>query len=92
MKSTKRINPRRIPVSQADINKAKEEVRHEAAAYAFAIMFSVLRDKHEASIDELQQFWREVTELSQSISEDRVSVSDLLHVLKEEAGIVLLKK
>ena len=85
----KKNNPRNIPVSLADLKRAKQEAMNEAVTLAFAVMFSVLRDKHNASNEELQYFWREVEDLSESVSEGRVNCADLLHTLREEAGIFL---
>lgn len=84
---SKRVNPRRRPLTMADLERAKEATYNEAVRYAMAIMFTVLCDKHNASDEELQQFWREVGELSDSVSRGYVSVSDLLHTLRVERGI-----
>lgn len=83
----KKINPRRVPVTLYDLERAKKEAMTEAVIAAYTIMFSVLLDKHAAPIVELQQLWDEVEELSDSIQKGYVNISDLRHALKEEAGI-----
>lgn len=83
----RRINPRRRPATMADINRAKDIAQSEAIRYAMAIMLTVLCDKHNASDDELRQYWREVGELSDSVSRGYVSVADLLYTLRVERGI-----
>lgn len=88
-KQPKKLNPRRRPVNAADVLRAKEEAKDEATTLAFAIMFTILRDKHNVSNDRLRQFWGEVEELSASIAEGYVSVTDLLHTMQVEAGIFL---
>lgn len=83
----KKTNPRRKPATQADVERAKKQAQTEAVSYAMAIFFTVLFDKHNATPEELQVFWKEVTELSDSISKGYVNISDLRHVLREEYGI-----
>jgi len=80
-------NPRRRPASMADVERAKKAAHTEAIGYAMTIFFTVLFDKHEATKDELQQFWYEVNELSDSIAQGYVSVSDLRSVLNREYDI-----
>lgn len=89
MSSKKKINPRRKPVNMADVNKAKSEAVSEAIETAWAIFFTVMRDKEGYGVKRLQRIWGEVNELSDSISKGYVNVSDLANTLKEEAGIVL---
>lgn len=45
MGKTKKVNPNKRPATQADIRKAKREATSEAINFAWAIMFTVLRDK-----------------------------------------------
>ena len=86
---SKKINPRRRPATQADISKAKREAQSQTINYAWAIFFTVLRDKHGFGKQRLAQVWKEVNELSDSIAKGYVNVKDLMHVLDEEADVVL---
>lgn len=72
-----RKNPNRIPVSKADIQRAKKEIVSDAVLAAQVIMFSVLRDKEGVSIEDLNKIWKEVEYLSDSISKGYVSIKDL---------------
>ena len=85
----KKINPRRKPATQADISKAKREAQTQAINYAWAIFFSVLRDKEGFGKIRLSRVWSEVNELSDSIAKGYVNVKDLMRVLAEEANVVL---
>lgn len=85
----KRVNPRRRPATLADVEKAKKQAQSEAVKYAWAIMFSVLRDKEGWGIVRLKRLWDEVEDLSDSIEKGYVSVRDLLDTLEEEIGAVL---
>lgn len=83
----KKVNPRRQPVTMADLNKAKEEAMLLSVKYAWAIIFTVLRDKEEMEIEQLNRIWQEVSNLSDSVAKGYVSITDLLHTLEKEADI-----
>lgn len=87
--SGKRVNPRRRPATLADVEKAKKQAQSEAVKYAWAIMFSVMRDKEGWGVVRLKRLWDEVEDLSDSIGKGYVSVQDLLETLEEEIGAVL---
>ncbi len=89
MPKKKKINPRRRPATAADVIKAKRVATADAVGYAWAILFTVLRDKEGYEADDLKRMWAEVGKLSEEINEGRVSVSDLKNTLKEEIGAVL---
>ena len=86
---SKKINPRRRPASQADVEKAKREAQNTAINYAWAIFFTVMRDKEGYGKERLRRVWDEVNELSDSIAQGYVNVNDLIHTLKVESEIVL---
>lgn len=88
----KKTNPRRIPVSQADLQKAKNEITVEAIQSAYAIMFTVLRDKHDYTVEQLNLLRHEINDLSDSLAKGYVKIKDLLFVLKDEAGITITDK
>lgn len=85
----KKINPRRIPATMADVEKAKKEVQDKTICLAWAIFFTVLRDKHGFGKQRLARVWSEVNELSDSIIKGYVNVNDLAKALEVEANIVL---
>lgn len=85
----KTTNPRRLLASQADLQKAKNVAISEAVKVAYAIIFTVLRDKEDFTTAQLDKVWQEVNELSDSIVKGYVKIGDLLFVLKEEAGIII---
>ena len=85
----KKINPRRKPATQADVEKAKKEVQDKTICLAWAIFFTVLRDKHGFGKQRLARVWDEVNELSDSIAKGYVSIKDLMRTLETEANIVL---
>ncbi len=84
-----KVNPRRKPATQADVERAKRLAVQEATRYAWAIVFTVLMDKEHATPEILQRVWSEVDGLSEEIANGRISVADLICVLREEYGIEL---
>lgn len=89
-KKSRKPNPNKIPVTKADLDRAKKEATDESVGFAWAIFFSVMRDKEGYSRDDLQRLWGEVESLCDSIAKGYVNVADLMNTLKEEAGIRLL--
>lgn len=85
----KKVNPNRIPVSKADVDKAKRDVQKLAISYVWAIFFTVMVDKEGYGKKRLKRIWNAVTDLSDSISKGYVKVDDLLKTLEEEKGIYL---
>lgn len=82
-----KINPRRIPVSKADIDKAKNKAADEAIERAWSIFFTVLRDKEGYDLEGLQRVWNHVINLSDSVVKGYASIADLKHILKIEEGV-----
>lgn len=87
--SKKKINPRRRPATQADVNRAKNDAASQSITYAWAIMFTSLRDKFGFGGIRLRRLWDAVNDLSDSIARGYVKVDDLVEALRDEAGITL---
>ena len=85
----KKTHPNNRPATQADVVRAKKKAQDAAISIAWAIFFTVMRDKEGYGNLRLQRLWREVEELSDSISQGYVNVHDLMKTLSEEAGIHL---
>lgn len=87
----KRTNPRRQPVTMADLSKAKKAAQDLAIELTWSIFFTVLRDKEGYdSLDDLKRVWKECEDLSDSIAKGYCTVSNLRQILKEEAGAKLV--
>ena len=82
----KKVNPRRRPCTEADVNRARDEAVNEAVRYSTAIILTVLVDKFNGA-DYIEDIWREVQKLSQEDIERRVTVADLIYVLKTEYNV-----
>lgn len=85
----RKVNPRRRPATEADVRKAKDAAVSEAIDAAWAIFFTVLRDKEGMENDQLRRIWDYVNDLSDSIAQGYVSVADLMETLREEAGLTI---
>ena len=88
-KKPKKPNPRKRPATQADVEKAKKAATDNAIETAWAIFFTVMRDKEGYGIKRLTRLWEHVNELSSGVVAGYVSVADLKKALKDEAGITL---
>lgn len=86
MAMKKKVNPRRRPATQADVQRAKQKGQEEAVKLAWSILFTVLRDKEGYDLEGLQRVWKEVDDLSDSIAKGYCTVTDLRDVLKQEIG------
>lgn len=84
MKKKKKPNPNKLPVTQADLNRAKKQAVHEALEFAWAVIFSVLSDKEGMEYEDLRRIWSEVEDLSESITKGYATIPDLKRVLKLE--------
>lgn len=84
----KKINPRRRPLSEADVVKIQDNAVH----LAFAIFLSVLKDKFNFSNDDVVRAWKEADKLSEEVLKDGlVKLKDLVDTLRTEYGIDLRK-
>ena len=82
-----KVNPRRRPVTMADVNRAVEQATNDALTASAAIFLTVLCDKENADAEIIQRVWQEMQELSQSIIDGYVSVADLKDTLRKEYGV-----
>lgn len=89
MAKKRKINPRKRPATQADVNKAKKLAIDAAIDVSWAISLTVLRDKWGFGRIRLHRYWDQINRLSEEMAEGRVSVTDLMDTLREEAGIII---
>ena len=82
-----KVNPRRRPATQADIERAAKATRDTAIRLTSTIFLSVLCDKEGADAEIVRRVWNEMNELADSVSQGYVSVSDLADTLRKEYGV-----
>lgn len=85
----KKVNPRRKPVSEADLNRAKATASDQAVKLAIAIFLTVLKDRFDFDNDQIKEAWKAMDKLSEEVAEHRISAWDLINVLLEEYGVDL---
>lgn len=88
-KKSKKPNPRNIPRTQADCDRAWQEGCIEGLRLMEAILMRVLLDKHPNDID-LTVLWPELCDYTTAWAEGRVSAADIRLSLKTEDGIELM--
>lgn len=89
MATKKKVNPRRIPLSQADLERTKHKVQEDATKFISLLMLTVLRDKFGFGRTRLDRAWDAVNDLADSVAKGYVSVADLEKTLLTEANIRL---
>lgn len=82
-----KVNPRRRPVSQADIQHAKTTAFETAFRASVTIILSALLDGGFLSPDTVQDAWRAVNDRADSVHRGYCSLPDLEKVLREEYGV-----
>lgn len=87
--SRKKINPRRKPATQADVEKAKADAVEQSVTYAWAIMFRAIRDEFGFGKIRLRRLWDKVNYISDSIEKGYININDVIKSLKDEDEIVL---
>lgn len=79
-------NPRTIPKTQADVDKAFDRGVTAGVRNASAIFLTVLCDKFNGG-EYIREVWAEIQKLAEEVAERRVSVTDLEKVLDDEYDI-----
>ena len=85
-----KINPRRKPATQEDVNRAWGEGCIEGIRCMEAIVLNCLSDKYADQVD-VGQFWDDLNRLSESYAEGRFTLADIRNMLKEEYKILLVQ-
>lgn len=79
----KKTNPRNIPRTQEDVDRAYARGLKEGCDQSTVIIMSVLLDKFSFE-EQSTELWSHIAKLSEEVLEGRVSVADLRTVLREE--------
>jgi len=79
-----RVNPRRRPVTQADINRAQKKAEARCLDLAIAIILSALLDKGFLDAEQMPEAWAAINDMSDSIVKGYVKYEDLRQTLAEE--------
>lgn len=85
-----KINPKKKPATQADVNRAKREGCHYGTICTAALFLNVLLDKYNG-YDYIAEVWKNVEKLAEEVAEGRIKLKDITGMLWEEYGIELEK-
>ena len=85
----KKVNPNRIPATQADVERAKKFATTSALRKLLYLMLYILIDKHEAPKEDIHRLAAEVNYYADSISQGYITWKDVEHVVVDEYGIEL---
>ena len=86
MKSkSKKTNPRRRRLSEADVPKIRDEAIH----LAFALFLTVLKENFGFDQEQIVFAWERADKLSKEVAEGRINLWDLVTVLREEFNVDL---
>lgn len=80
----KKTNPRSIPRSQADVNKAYVAGEDFGMEFTINCVLYILKDKHNAPDEDIMQFRDEFMYLMDSIAQKYVSYADIKRALEKE--------
>lgn len=82
-----KTNPRRIPRTQADVDRAEEKGRPFGMEFMTNLTLWILLDKHDAPDEDVLQLRDEILYLCDSIEKGYVSYPDIRRGLLEEHDI-----
>lgn len=87
--SKKKINPRKRPLSEADVPRIQEDAVH----LAFAIFLNVLKDDFGFDNNQIIHAWERADKLSEEVLRDGIiKLKDIVDMLKDEYKIDLRRR
>ena len=83
---SKRTNPKKIPKTQADVDRAEKKGQLFGMEFMATMTLWILLDKHGAPDEDVQQLNEEIRYLCDSIDKGYVSYPEIRRAMKEEHG------
>ena len=75
-------NPRRVPMTLADVNRATARGQMYGVEFALNVVLYVLKDKHDAPDDDIMQLRDEFMYVIDSVANKYLSYADIVKTLK----------
>lgn len=88
-KTANTSNPRKIPRTQADVDKARKQGFDDGIKGALTIFLYTLRDKFSADDEQLKEFADAFNYTLDSINRGYVKETDLQSVIRDEYGTTI---
>ena len=85
----KKINPRNIPRTQRDVDRALERGHAEGANFLSTMMLFILKDKHGFPDDEIERLAKEVDFYCGQLNDGAISFADVKNALKREYDVTV---
>ena len=85
----KKVNPRRRPASQADVEKAKSEAVCKAIVLTKALTFTALLDEGIIKPEDVKRGWNKTRYLADSVNKGYCSIQDMYDTLIADYGVDL---
>lgn len=79
-----KTNPKRIPKTQADVDRAYSDGMDFGLEFALNLVLYVLKDKHDAPDNEIMQLRDEFMYVVDSVGKKYLSYSDIVNTLSGE--------
>lgn len=89
MAKKKKVNPNRIPVTQADINRAKDQAMTLAMERILNLILFILKDKYDSPEEDVQHLNRDIEYYVNSIREGRLTWKDVEYAVRTEYNITV---
>ena len=89
MSQKKKINPRRKPASQADVQRAKNEAMCKAICLTKALTFTALLDEGIINPEDVKRGWDKTRYLADSVNQGYLSIQDMYDTLIADYGVDL---
>ena len=87
--SQKKVNPRRRPATQADVERARRDATVEAMKRVLYLILFLLIDKHGALMEDIQQLAKEVNDEADSVASGEIKWKDIEWVVETEYDVHL---
>ena len=82
-------NPRRVPMTLADVNRAEQRGREIGLEFALNLVLYVLKDKHDAPTEDILQLRDEFMYVIDSVAKRYLSYSDIVNALKSDYDLTV---
>ncbi len=89
MPKPKKINPKRVPATGADVKRAREEGMQFGVEFGINSILYVLKDKHDATDEDVMQLRDEFMYLMDSVAKGYISYADIKNVLQGEYNLAV---
>ena len=84
-----KVNPRRKPATQADVERAAKEGRDLGLEFALNLVLFVLKDKHDAPDDDILQLRDEFMYEIDSVANGYLTYTDIVRTLKGDYDLAV---